>query len=141
MYRLLLKTIPLCLVLMLSACKQQIKEKVVSYYENDQPAKVHHIDCHDQVIWEVEYYEDGAVKMEGGMKNGKREGEWKAYFQDGKVQSEGIFRNGLRTGKATVYHPNGNLYMEGFYKEGHHCGKWTYYDEQGYVVKNVDYGE
>ena len=64
-----------------------------------------------------------------------------AYFQDGKVQSEGIFRNGLRTGKATVYHPNGNLYMEGFYKEGHHCGKWTYYDEQGYVVKNVDYGE
>ena len=94
-----------------------------------------------EVVYETEYYEDGMVRMEGGMKDGKREGEWTAYFPDGKVQSTGTFKNGLRTGKATVYYSNGQLYMEGMYKEGHHCGKWTYYDEQGYALRTDDYGE
>ena len=141
MYRTFFKLLLLCLVLMLGACKRSTTEKVVSYYDNEMPAKVQQVNKQNQVVWETEYYEDGAVKMEGGMKNDKREGEWTAYFPDGKVQSEGTFKNGLRTGRAIVYYANGNRYMEGYYKEGRHCGKWTYYDEQGYVVKDVDYGE
>ena len=127
-------------VLMLS-CNRHTTEKVLSYYENEQPMKVQLLNSKGEAVYETEYYEDGAVKMEGDMKNGKREGEWKAYFPDGKVQSTGTFKNGLRTGKATVYYANGNLYMEGMYKEGRHCGKWTYYDEQGYVLRTDDYGE
>lgn len=129
------------LVALLSSCGNQSTEKVMKYYDNNQPAVVRHLDKKGQVVREVEYYEDGIVKMEGGIKNDRREGEWKAYFPDGKVQSVGSFHDGLRTGKSTVYHENGNLYMEGNYKEGSHCGKWTYYDEQGYVVRTVDYGE
>lgn len=128
-------------IFFLMACENKTTEKVVSSYENGQPSKVQLLNSKGMAVREIEYYEDGMVKMEGGMKNGKREGEWKAYFPDGKVQSEGIFKDGLRTGKATVYHENGQLYMEGNYKEGHHCGKWTYYDEQGYALRTDDYGE
>lgn len=130
----------LVLVLLLASCGNRLQEKVIHSYDNGQPALVH-VYQKDKCIKEIEYYEDGTVKMEGAMEDGHREGEWKCYFEDGKTQSTGFFHNGLRTGKAMVYHENGNLYMEGYYTEGHHSGKWNYYDEQGYLLRTDDYGE
>ena len=92
-------------------------------------------------VKEIEYYESGQVKMEGGMKDGKMEGEWTSYFPDGRVQSHGFFENGERTGAAQVFYANGNKYEEGNYKNGKHCGKWKFYDEQGTLLKEVDFGE
>lgn len=129
------------LTVLLWSCGNRTTERVERSYDNGQPSLVHQVNRNGEVVYETEYYEDGMVRMEGGMKDGKREGEWTAYFPDGKVQSTGTFKNGLRTGKATVYYSNGQLYMEGMYKEGHHCGKWTYYDEQGYALRTDDYGE
>ena len=94
-----------------------------------------------QCVKETEYYESGVLKMEGALKDGHREGEWKCFFEDGKTQSTGFFHEGIRTGKATVYHENGNLYMEGDYTDGHLSGKWNFYDEQGYLLETVDYGD
>ena len=141
MKKIIMGLLPVILAMLLWSCGNRTKEKVEHYYDNGQPSLVHTIDHKGAVVYETEYYEDGKVKMEGGMKNGKREGDWKAYFPDGKVQSIGTFENGLRTGKAVVYYSNGQLYMEGMYKEGRHCGKWTYYDEQGYALRTDDYGE
>ena len=138
-----MKKIILLLVtaLMLGSCSAQLTEKVVEKYPNGQPQVVQYIDSNDNCVREAEYYETGQVKMEGGMKNGLREGEWTAYFPDGRMQSKGSFSNGQRTGEATVWQENGNLLQEGFYKNGKHCGKWKFYDEQGDLVKEVDYGE
>ncbi len=130
-----------CTMLFLASCTAQLTEKVMVSYPNGQPQVVRYFDKHNNCVKESEYYESGQVKMEGGMKDGKMEGKWKAYFPDGRVQSIGFFSNGLRTGEATVWQENGNLYQEGFYKEGKHCGKWKFYDEQGNLLKEVDYGE
>ena len=125
----------------LASCSAQLTEKVEATFPDGKPMVVRYYDKHDQCVKEIEYYETGQVKMEGGMKDDKMEGEWKAYFPDGRVQSIGTFVNGLRTSKATVWQENGNLLQEGFYKEGQHVGKWKFYDEQGNLVKEVDYGE
>ena len=123
------------------SCTAQLTEKVVETYPDGKTLKTQYFDKQGVCVKEVEYYESGQVKMEGGMKGEKREGEWKAYFPDGRVQSIGTFVDGLRTGVATVWQENGNLLQEGFYKEGRHCGKWKFYDEQGDLIKEVDYGE
>lgn len=131
----------LSLILVLASCNDRLTEKVVSTYDNGQTATLHFVNRKSECMREVQYYEDGSVKMEGGMKDDKRSGEWKSYFPDGKVQSTGFFENGLRTGKAEVYHESGNLYMVGQYKEGRKIGEWIFYDEQGYETGRTNYGE
>ena len=100
------------LFIALISCKDQLKEEVVQTYDNGQPASLHYVNKKNECVREVQYYENGIVKMEGGMKNDKRSGEWKSYFPDGKVQSTGFFEDGIRTGEASVYHENGNIYKK-----------------------------
>ena len=131
----------LFVVILFASCSGPLTEKVEVTYPNGQPQSVRSYNRHNQCVKEVEYYETGQVKMEGGMKEGKMEGEWTAYFPDGRVQSLGFFKDGKRTGAAQVFYSNGNKYEEGQYKNGKHVGKWKFYDEQGILVKEVDYGE
>lgn len=130
----------LMLALLLS-CGNGNTERVVESYPNGQPSLVQVYDHNGQWIKEIQYYESGALMMEGAIKNGLREGEWKSYFEDGKTQSTGFFHEGIRTGATTIYYENGNLYMEGPYKDGRQIGQWSYYDEQGYLLRIDDYGE
>ena len=123
------------------ACTAQLDEKVVDTYPDGKTLKSQFFDRKGNCVKEVEYYSTGEVRMEGSMKEAKREGEWKAYFIDGRMQSHGFFKDGLRTGQATVWQENGNLLQEGFYKEGKRCGRWKFYDEQGNLIKEVDFGE
>ncbi|MCR5014035.1 MAG: hypothetical protein K6A28_04590 [Bacteroidales bacterium] len=140
MKRIVLRLLPLMMALMLVACSERYEDKVVSTYRNGQPAKVQTFDSKGECVHEINYYEDGAVWMEGDMKGQLREGDWKSYFPDGKVQSTGTFKDGLRVGKAVIYFENGNINMEGYYDNGDRVGDWTYYDEQGYNlgVTNFD---
>jgi len=127
--------------LLLASCASQLTEKVEARFPNGQPRVVQMINKSGDCVKQMEYYDSGQVYMEGGMKNGQREGEWKSYFPDGRTQSIGYYEAGQRTGAATVYWYNGNLREEGFYKNSRHCGKWRYYDEQGGFVREDDYGE
>lgn len=136
-----MKKIFLLLTLALASCNANMTEKVEATYSNGKPRVVRCYDKHAQCMKEIEYYETGQVKMEGGMKNGKMEGEWTAYFPDGRVQSHGFFEDGKRTGAATVYFNNGNLMSEGFYTDGKHSGHWKWYDEQGNLLREEDYPE
>lgn len=133
----LLLTISLCF----ACCSAQLTEKVEVRYPNGQPELILMLNKSGECVKKIEYYDSGQVKMEGGMKNGQREGEWTAYFPDGRVQSHGFYKNGVRTGAATVYRSNGNLLSEGFYKEGKHSGHWKWYDEQGNLIREENYPE
>lgn len=131
----------LSMVSVLASCQPKLTEKVEASFPNGQPQYVRMIDKSGDCVREIEYYETGQVKMEGALKEGKREGEWRAYFPDGRPRSIGYFEAGQRTGEAKVYWYNGNLREDGFYKEGKHCGKWRYYDELGNFLREDDYGE
>ena len=131
----------LMMVAVLTACAPKLTEKIEVKYPNGQPEVVLILNKSGECIKKIEYYDTGQVKMEGGMKDGKREGEWKAYFPDGRLQSHSFFKDGLSSGPVTVYYSNGNLRHEGFYKNDKHCGEWKWYDEQGNLLRVEDYGE
>ena len=135
------KLLSLLIAFVLTSCGDSLKEKVVSRYDNGQPAKVKYLDKEDVCVREVEYYEDGKLYMEGPIKDDLREGEWFAYFPDGKVQSSGIFVQGKNHGKHQIFYENGQLWMDGYYKEDQKCGEWIIYDEQGYEIARLNYGD
>lgn len=132
--------VSLLLALMLVSCGDQLREEVVSTYENGQPAKAYYYDKENQWVYEKDFHENGALMMEGPVADHVRNGAWTSYFQDGKVQSEGIYQNGKRIGKSKIYHENGSLWMDGWYADDHKCGEWVIYDEQGYEVQRVNFG-
>lgn len=87
----------------------------------------------------TEYYPNGTKKMEGNMKNGKRDGVWKAYYKNGSVWSIGFYINGLRDGIGVVFYENGQKYMEGEYKNDKQFGKWSFYSDKGEVIKDTTF--
>lgn len=131
----------LIIVSSLCACQPKLTETVEESYPSGQPKSVRVLNKSGDCVKEIKYYETGQVKMEGAIKDGQREGEWKSFFSDGRTQSTGFFKDGERTGAATVYYSNGNLMSEGFYKDGKHSGHWKWYDEQGNLLREEDYPE
>ncbi len=129
----------LCLALF-SCNSNRLTEKVINTYSNRQPAKVY---CYDQQgVWvlEKDYYDNGALMIEGPIADNLRNGDWTSYFLDGKVQSTGTFKDGKRVGPSKVYHENGQLWMDGRYHNDRKCGEWIFYDEQGYEIERKNYG-
>lgn len=86
-------------------------------------------------------YDNGAVKMQGKMKEGKREGLWKSFYENGKQWSESTFTAGIKNGKTATWYENGNKRYEGFYSNDLESGKWTYWDETGKLVNSKDFGK
>ena len=135
----LFKIFPLMLVIGLVACGDGLTKKVVSTFDSGETAIVRYYDKDNHCVREVQYFEGGAIFMEGGMDGEKREGEWVSYFSNGKVQSKGYFKDDERDGEALIYHENGNLFIKGEYCNGVKCGEWIYYDEQGYETDRIVY--
>ena len=128
-------------LLAFACCSSRLTEKVEARYPNEQPQYVRKYDKSGDCVYETEYYESGQVRMEGAMKNGKRQGEWNAYLRDGRQWSKDVFKDGVLDGPSTVYWENGNLRWEGYYKDGKHCGEWKWYDEQGNLLRVEHYSE
>ena len=128
-------------LLAFACCSSRLTEKVEARFPNEQPQYVRKYDKSGDCVYETEYYESGQVRMEGAMKNGKRQGEWNAYLRDGRPWSIDVFKDGVLDGPSTVYWENGNLRWEGYYKAGKHCGEWKWYDEQGNLLRVEHYSE
>nr|MBX2840994.1 hypothetical protein [Flammeovirgaceae bacterium] len=62
-----------------------------------------------------EFYEDGVLKTEVSLKNGKMHGTYRSYF------------------------PNGELKIKGKYKNGEKSGTWKFYNVEGKVMDKVSY--
>lgn len=56
-----------------------------------------------------DYYDDGAVKAEGSVKDGQLHGRWKWYRQDGTLMRTGQFRAGEPTGVWETWDRDGRL--------------------------------
>lgn len=83
----------------------------------------------------IEYYDNGKIRMQGKLVNGKREGLWKSYYENGALWSTGFYVNGKRQGLGIVLYNNGKKFMEGEYKNDKRFGKWIFYNEKGEVIK------
>jgi formylglycine-generating enzyme required for sulfatase activity len=108
----------------------------------------------------TEYYEDGQKKIEGNIKDGKRDGLWTTWNEKGQKIKETTFKdyeqlsfkditwyeNGQKKYEWTYkgygrmdsedgihykWYENGQKEYEGTFKDGKEDGKWTYWYEDG----------
>ena len=130
------------LTISILSCETPLTEKIEAKYPNDQPKLISYFrekDGKKEKVKEKYFHENGQLKMEGTILNGKREGEWKAYFDNGQIQSIGEFKDGRRTGATKVYYVNGKLFYEGFYNGEKKTGHWKFYNEKGNLVDEKDF--
>ena len=92
------------------------------------------VNGHDKV-----FSPEGWLKMEGDMKDGKRNGVWTSYTPKGRVKSRGEYRDGMQVGLSTVFRDNGALYYTGQYLNGKQVGRWEFYNEAGDLERTVNY--
>lgn len=86
-------------ICMLGGCNPD--QKVVEYYDTGEvKSRLTLVDTTDGLSGQYkEYYkEDGALNMEGALRQGKRTGYWTYYHPDGTVKAEGKYLDGLKDG-------------------------------------------
>jgi antitoxin component YwqK of YwqJK toxin-antitoxin module len=109
--------------------------------------------CQSQEIYQ-EFHENGKLKFEVPLLNGKKEGLGKTYFDDGELKIEAQYKNDMLNGEyrqlyygrtikevnykddkldgyATYYSPTKLKTKEGTYLNGKMHGKWKIYTESG----------
>lgn len=85
-----------------------------------------------------EFYDNGALKIEGKKVNGKRHGQWTSYYPDGKKWSETTFDNGVKSGPTRSFYENGMMRYSGQYKNDEKAGTWNFYNDAGVLEKTAD---
>ncbi len=130
----------LAILVLVPSCKPKLEEEVVSSWPDGSPQKVNFYEVKGEErikVKEIRYHLNGAMEMEGGYVNGKKEGHWLAWFDNGQKQSEGYYENDLRNGKSVVWKRDGMKYYEGYYSKGKLHGTWVFYDTDGSRSKEV----
>jgi antitoxin component YwqK of YwqJK toxin-antitoxin module len=128
---------------LLSACKEKLTGVIDNWFEDGFPQKIlyYKIQRRDSILVKsTEYHPNHAIFIEGGYKNGKREGEWKSWYDNGNLWSVGTFKEGVQVGKTMTYYENGNLRYSGSYdKNEKRIGEWKFYDEDNNLIETIKY--
>jgi antitoxin component YwqK of YwqJK toxin-antitoxin module len=130
-------------LLLTFSCNQEIKldENVIEMY-NDGSPKI--VEMYQQKKGErikkyyKEFYENGKIKIEGAIKNDKREGIWTYFYENGNIWSVGNYVDGKAQGKFTQYYENGKLWAYTFYKDDIK-EKDIFFDNNGKVLSENKY--
>ena len=96
------------------------------------------------------YHNNGRLKEEGFIKNGKKDGAWKSYNMRGKLTKSAIYANGeviridvLKNNNESkeidelanvTYHDNGRIKTTGKLIKNKKHGEWRQYDDRGSVL-------
>ncbi len=119
---------------------------VVSYYADSVPQMVNYytkesIADHKEIVGQLSYYPTQEEYMGGRMKEGKRDGVWKAYFPDGVLQSEANYLEGKLNGDYKIFQNDGTLIYRQYYEKGICSGVWEFYDKNGQLEKKIEVTE
>lgn len=87
---------------------------------------------------ETEYYDNGKVKSEVEMQNGKKNGSSIFYYSSGSKQMECHYKDDLLDGKLSRWTYRGKLEIESYYVSGHRNGETRLYTSEGIlqIVQN-----
>ena len=86
-----------------------------------------------------EYFPDGSLKAEGGMKKDKKDGLWTFYYRNGKKCRVVNYKMDIEDGDWVMWHENGNLYIESNKINGKTLGPWKEYYESGNIKETGYY--
>lgn len=86
-----------------------------------------------QKTYQKNYFDNGALKEEGWMKNGKKTDYWKFYYENGTIKKEGHFSKNKSSKYWYFYAYNGNKKSEGHFANGEKNNWWLFYDSKGNI--------
>ena len=105
----------------------------------------------------AEYHDNGRIKAQGNIKNGKKDGVWKLYSSRGKMIKSITYASGeiirdtesskkdslqpLREGAHVNYHENGRIKISGTFKKNKKSGEWREYDKRGTIISITIYSD
>ena len=78
-----------------------------------------------------EFFDNGALKVEMNIKEGKPEGPYIIYFENGKPNEVRAYRNGEFHGIWRTYNAAGMLIAEAEYRNNKKDGTWHVWDDSG----------
>ncbi len=84
-------------------------------------------------IYYKAYYDDGIMRCEGILNNGRNEGTWRYYNTLGQLESEYQYENNLREGLQKTFHENGQVSEIFSCDSGNMVGGYTSYFINGHV--------
>lgn len=84
-----------------------------------------------------EYYDNGALKLELNIKDGKPQGAYIVYFSNGKPNEVRAYRNGEFHGVWRTYNESGLLIAE--YRNNQKHGTWHVWDDSGIMRYEMQY--
>ena len=92
----------------------------------------------------TEFYDDGMLKMELFLKDGRPEGTYVIYYPDGKIAEVRSYYHGIFHGEWRTYNEAGQLTgiasykgilrFEMFYAKGRKSGIWRTWDDDGKLL-------
>ncbi len=79
----------------------------------------------------TEYYNNGDIKSQVFIINGKKEGEYKKYYKNGILGSCYNYTNDIKNGECKHYHIDGKIWLVYNYINGKIEGQCKEYHENG----------
>lgn len=86
-----------------------------------------------------EYYDNGQVKQDMNLVNGKIDGKVTLWFRSGTIKETRMFKAGLRDGMWVSFNDQEKKTGEASYKDDHKEGPWRIWDESGVLRYEMFY--
>ncbi|GEM_PF-2537456 len=95
------------------------------------------LSCSSNVV--TERYENGSLKTQAVVIEGKKNGSFKSYYENGNLKLEGIYKNDLREGEFLLYDSLGYLIQKGRFINGLKDGVFEDYFQDGNIKGIINY--
>ena len=89
-----------------------------------------------------EHHDNGKVKSELTVVDGKRHGQYKEWYESGRLRLVQGFNYGEADGSFLLYYKNGKtIEQKGYYSADQPFGAWSFFDKKGNLEKVLVYNE
>lgn len=117
-------------------------EVITDYYDNGNVFTVEYFEkdgSFESPVFKRKYFRGGNLFMEGGLKDGKREGRWIAWYENGNIWSTAGYSQGVKDGESRVYYETGQLRYIQQYEMNTPKGLWKFYCPEGNLLGEIMY--
>lgn len=87
----------------------------------------------------TEFYNDGMLKMELFLQDGRPEGTYVIYYPNGKTAKVRAYYKGIFHEEWRTYNEEGNLTGIASYKDGQKDGPWKIWNDKGILLYEMYY--